>query len=137
MHGPRQPRTRSHLRGLLQRNGVVKDEAELTQEERRQRRAKKKRIAARKTTEKEAATGIATHAKGIKSARAEAQAAKDAKAMVKRAKADKYVSSRSGNVFKQLAEEQAAGGAAVVRRNALAAKRATDASAVKSAQLKM
>lgn len=117
------------------KDGVNKDEAELNQEERKQRRATKKRIAKRKTDEKEEKAGVSSNAKGIKSAREDAQAVKDAKASKKRQRTEKYASSTSGSVFKKLQEEQAAGGFSAVK--AAQAKKAADAADGKSAHLKM
>jgi hypothetical protein len=88
-----------------------KAEVELTQSERKQRRASKKRVQKRKEAEREDASGIAAHPKGIKSAREDAAAARQAKVIQKRVrKGAAHVGVSSSAVFRKLEVEKAAGG---------------------------
>lgn len=89
----------------------LKAEQELSQAERQQRRAAKKRVRKRKEAEVEEASGVAAHPKGIKSAREDAAAEKQAKAVRKRAKsAAGKAGATSSTVFRKLQDEREAGG---------------------------
>ena len=97
---------------VLQKRKDVKQKAdeELSQAERHRRRAAKKRVHKRKDAEREAAAGIAAHPKGIKSAREDAAAEKEARAARKRAKkGGAGKDATSGAVFRKLHEERNSG----------------------------
>ena len=65
---------------------ALKADSEKTQEDRNSARATKKRVSKRKQQEKEELAGVWAHDKGIKSARQDAEAAREAAAMRKRGK---------------------------------------------------
>lgn len=93
------------------RDRQLKEDDEQTQAERRQARASKKRIGKRKRVEKEEAAGVYAHDKGIKSAREDADAAREAKMASKKQAGQKHakklgIPTTSAAVFKQLQDEQ-------------------------------
>lgn len=73
----------------------LKADAEKTQADRHAARATKKRVSKRKKTEQEESEGVWAHDKGIKSAREDAQAAREAAALNKRGKRGKFSHGKS------------------------------------------
>jgi hypothetical protein len=88
------------------RDTAQKTEDEFTQAEKKQRRASNKRVQKRKAAEREEQEGIASNPKGIKSAREDAVAAKQAKLLRKVQKGRSCSRVSSGQVFQKLHNEQ-------------------------------